>query len=199
MFDSSSYVNPTPLAHADSSRDVFPRGGLLERIPNPSAQRPAGPESTPPAEPESTPPAEPEKIPTPPAQRPAEPESTPPAEPERMPNAERPPLEMVDPSVFVNTVEVTPRIPPSLITRCDKGTQTISPYLHAKRLDLGKRLMEQQQANKKLCPTIKQEPSENPVSKNIVSLVPGNHPLMKLGNNGFIIQPTNVNKIGVNK
>ncbi|GFU66771.1 hypothetical protein TNCV_1233041 [Trichonephila clavipes] len=27
MYDSSSYVNPTPLAHADTSRDVLPRGG----------------------------------------------------------------------------------------------------------------------------------------------------------------------------
>ncbi|GFV02442.1 uncharacterized protein TNCV_1023701 [Trichonephila clavipes] len=27
MFDSSSYVNPTPLAHADTSRDLLPRGG----------------------------------------------------------------------------------------------------------------------------------------------------------------------------
>ncbi|GFX70713.1 uncharacterized protein TNCV_1032411 [Trichonephila clavipes] len=56
--------------------------------------------------------------------------------PERIPTppAERQPLEMVDPSVFANKVEVTPRIPtPSLITRCDKGTQTISPYLHVKR------------------------------------------------------------------
>ncbi|GFT17518.1 hypothetical protein TNCV_4807601 [Trichonephila clavipes] len=26
MFDSSSYDNPTPLAHADASRDVFRRG-----------------------------------------------------------------------------------------------------------------------------------------------------------------------------
>ncbi|GFW72903.1 integrase catalytic domain-containing protein [Trichonephila clavipes] len=26
MFDSSSYDNPTPLAHADTSRDVLPRG-----------------------------------------------------------------------------------------------------------------------------------------------------------------------------
>ncbi|GFV62157.1 uncharacterized protein TNCV_4109601 [Trichonephila clavipes] len=26
MFDFSSYVNPTPLAHADTSRDVLPRG-----------------------------------------------------------------------------------------------------------------------------------------------------------------------------
>ncbi|GFY07415.1 hypothetical protein TNCV_5086001 [Trichonephila clavipes] len=26
MFDSSPYVNPTPLAHADTSRDVLPRG-----------------------------------------------------------------------------------------------------------------------------------------------------------------------------
>ncbi|GFW27981.1 uncharacterized protein TNCV_768611 [Trichonephila clavipes] len=132
----------------------------------------------------------PERIP--PAQRPSEPERMPtppaepvrPAEPEKMttPPAERPPLEMVDPSVFVNTVEVTTRIPP-LITRCDKGTQTISPYLHLKRLDLGKRRMEQPQVNKRL--SIKQEPSENRVSKNIVLLVPRNHPFMKLGNNGY--------------
>ncbi|GFY13176.1 uncharacterized protein TNCV_364231 [Trichonephila clavipes] len=27
MFDSSSFVNPTPLAHADALRDVLPRGG----------------------------------------------------------------------------------------------------------------------------------------------------------------------------
>ncbi|GFS78241.1 uncharacterized protein TNCV_3172011 [Trichonephila clavipes] len=26
MYDSSPYVNPTPLAHADASRDVLPRG-----------------------------------------------------------------------------------------------------------------------------------------------------------------------------
>ncbi|GFV57257.1 hypothetical protein TNCV_2822741 [Trichonephila clavipes] len=97
---------------------------------------------------------------------------------------------MVDPSVFVNKVEVTPRIPiPPLITRCNKGTQTISPYLHVKHLDLGKSLLEQQQANKILCP-IKQEPLENPVPKNIVLLVPSYPPLMKLGNNEFIIQPT---------
>ncbi|GFW27940.1 hypothetical protein TNCV_768201 [Trichonephila clavipes] len=59
----------------------------------------------------------PERIPTPPAQRPAEPVKMPPAEPER------PALQMVDPSVSVNTVEVTP----PLITRCDKRTQKISP------------------------------------------------------------------------
>ncbi|GFW34603.1 hypothetical protein TNCV_952311 [Trichonephila clavipes] len=29
MFDSSSYVNPTPLPHADASRDVFPREGRI--------------------------------------------------------------------------------------------------------------------------------------------------------------------------
>ncbi|GFT68213.1 hypothetical protein TNCV_373411 [Trichonephila clavipes] len=102
---------------------------------------------------------------------------------------------MVDPSVSVNTVEVTPL----QITRCDKSTQTIFPYLHVKRLDFGKRRMEQRQANKKL--SIKQEPSENPVqqtvSKNIILWMPRNHPLMKVGNNGFIIQPTNVN--GINK
>ncbi|GFW37825.1 hypothetical protein TNCV_4630301 [Trichonephila clavipes] len=32
MFDSSSYVNPTPLAHADTSRDVLPRGGTSQTI-----------------------------------------------------------------------------------------------------------------------------------------------------------------------
>ncbi|GFX59183.1 uncharacterized protein TNCV_936981 [Trichonephila clavipes] len=90
----------------------------------------------------------PERIPTPNAQRPSE--------PQRMPPAERPPLEMVNPFIFVNTVKVTPRIPtPPLIPRCDKGTQKISLYLHVKRLVLGKRLMEQQLVNKRLCPTIK--------------------------------------------
>ncbi|GFW16467.1 hypothetical protein TNCV_443421 [Trichonephila clavipes] len=29
MFDSSSYDNPKPLAHADASRYVLPRGALL--------------------------------------------------------------------------------------------------------------------------------------------------------------------------
>ncbi|GFS98897.1 integrase catalytic domain-containing protein [Trichonephila clavipes] len=40
MFASSSYVNPTPLAHADTSRDVLPRGDkgihwkfIVERAP----------------------------------------------------------------------------------------------------------------------------------------------------------------------
>ncbi|GFU53335.1 hypothetical protein TNCV_2953691 [Trichonephila clavipes] len=28
MFDPSSFANPTPLAHADTSRDVLPRGGI---------------------------------------------------------------------------------------------------------------------------------------------------------------------------
>ncbi|GFY31525.1 uncharacterized protein TNCV_4693691 [Trichonephila clavipes] len=70
----------------------------------------------------------PERIPTAPAQRPAGSESTPPAEPERIPPAERPPLEMVEPSVFVNKVEVTPRIrTPHLITRCDKG-EMLPPF-----------------------------------------------------------------------
>ncbi|GFW27032.1 RNase H domain-containing protein [Trichonephila clavipes] len=37
MFDLSSFANPTPLAHADASRDILPRGGtsqhhLLQRI-----------------------------------------------------------------------------------------------------------------------------------------------------------------------
>ncbi|GFX48335.1 DNA-directed RNA polymerase subunit alpha [Trichonephila clavipes] len=32
MNDSSSYVNPTPLAHADTSRDVLPRGGTSQYV-----------------------------------------------------------------------------------------------------------------------------------------------------------------------
>ncbi|GFT15477.1 hypothetical protein TNCV_3264871 [Trichonephila clavipes] len=158
------------------SVELAERLSLPERIPTPPAQRPAEPESTPPAEPRKMPPTQPEKLP--------------PAEPEK------PPLEMVDPSVSVNTVEVTP----PLITRSDKSTQTIFPYLHVKHLEFGKRCMEQPQDNKKL--SIKQETSENSVqqtvSKNIVLLVPRNRPLMKLGNNAYIIQHTNVNKIGVN-
>ncbi|GFU40730.1 uncharacterized protein TNCV_3230901 [Trichonephila clavipes] len=33
MFDPSSYANPTPLAHADTSRDVLPRGGTSQWHP----------------------------------------------------------------------------------------------------------------------------------------------------------------------
>ncbi|GFU88334.1 uncharacterized protein TNCV_847271 [Trichonephila clavipes] len=33
MFDPSSFVNPTPLAHADTSRDVLPRGGISQWRP----------------------------------------------------------------------------------------------------------------------------------------------------------------------
>ncbi|GFU29953.1 uncharacterized protein TNCV_1687221 [Trichonephila clavipes] len=33
MFDSSSYVNPTPLAHADTSRDVLRKGGTSQWRP----------------------------------------------------------------------------------------------------------------------------------------------------------------------
>ncbi|GFS93431.1 hypothetical protein TNCV_2628151 [Trichonephila clavipes] len=67
-------------------------------------------------------------MPTPPAEPeiPSEPKNMPPAEPER------PPMEMVDPSVSVNTVEVTPL----LILRCDKGIQTISPTLMSNALIL---------------------------------------------------------------
>ncbi|GFU55860.1 uncharacterized protein TNCV_2255501 [Trichonephila clavipes] len=139
-----------------------------------------------PAEPERpASPVEPERIPT----SSVEPERipTPPVEPERIPippaEPERPPL--VDPPVFMDNVELTP----PLITRCDKGTQTLSPYLHVKRLDLGKRRMEPPLTTKRLT----QEPSEG--SNHIVLWVPRNHPLMTLGNNGFIIQPTNVNGI----
>ncbi|GFU33729.1 uncharacterized protein TNCV_2047991 [Trichonephila clavipes] len=139
----------SPVLHVQDSPvpNSILRPAELERIPTPSAQRPeripnplVEPER--PAKPLRIPPAEPQRMPSPPA----EPKKMPPAEPEG------PPMEMVDPSVSVNTVEVTS----PLITRCDKGTQTISPYLHIKRLDLGKRRMEQLQANKRL----KQEPSE---------------------------------------
>ncbi|GFS76016.1 uncharacterized protein TNCV_4666431 [Trichonephila clavipes] len=150
----------------------------------------------PPVEPERipTPPVEPERMPNPPVEPeiPAEPAQrleripTPPVEPERIPispveleipaEPEKPPMDEV----------ITP-----LITRCDKGTQTLSPYLHVQRLDLGKRRLEPPLAPKRL----KQNPSEG--SNNIILWVPRHHPLMALGNNGFIIQPTNVN--GINK
>ncbi|GFW35069.1 uncharacterized protein TNCV_5066351 [Trichonephila clavipes] len=32
MFDSSSFVNTTPIAHADTSRDVLPRGGTSQSL-----------------------------------------------------------------------------------------------------------------------------------------------------------------------
>ncbi|GFW78785.1 RNase H domain-containing protein [Trichonephila clavipes] len=32
MFDPSSFANPTPLAHAEASRDVLPRGGTSQAI-----------------------------------------------------------------------------------------------------------------------------------------------------------------------
>ncbi|GFX61620.1 hypothetical protein TNCV_5111071 [Trichonephila clavipes] len=32
MYDPSSFANPTPLAHADTSRDVLPRGGLGTKL-----------------------------------------------------------------------------------------------------------------------------------------------------------------------
>ncbi|GFU82760.1 hypothetical protein TNCV_265571 [Trichonephila clavipes] len=32
MYDSSSYVNPTRLAHADTSRNVLPRGGTSQGV-----------------------------------------------------------------------------------------------------------------------------------------------------------------------
>ncbi|GFX73814.1 jerky-like protein [Trichonephila clavipes] len=32
MFDSSSFANPTPLADADTSRDVLPRGGTSQLL-----------------------------------------------------------------------------------------------------------------------------------------------------------------------
>ncbi|GFW91316.1 uncharacterized protein TNCV_737311 [Trichonephila clavipes] len=33
MFDSGSFVNPTPLAHADTSRDILARGGTSQWCP----------------------------------------------------------------------------------------------------------------------------------------------------------------------
>ncbi|GFT84411.1 hypothetical protein TNCV_147931 [Trichonephila clavipes] len=33
MFDPSSFANPTPLAHADTSRDVLPRGDTSHFVP----------------------------------------------------------------------------------------------------------------------------------------------------------------------
>ncbi|GFW02681.1 uncharacterized protein TNCV_2456951 [Trichonephila clavipes] len=167
-----------------------------ERIPIPP-ERPVEPERMP------NPPVEPERIPIPP-ERPAEPAQrleripTPPVEPERIPippvEPERIPIPPVEPEITAEP-EKPPmdnvKVIPPLITRCDKGTQTLSPSFHVQRLDLGKRRMEPLLAPKRL----KQEPSEG--SNNIILWVPRHHPLMQLGNNGFIIQPTNVN--GINK
>ncbi|GFX14418.1 uncharacterized protein TNCV_1616011 [Trichonephila clavipes] len=162
-----------------------------ERMPNP----PVEPEI--PAEPAQRPermpnlPVEPERIPIPP-ERPAEPAQrleripTPPVEPERIPIS---PVELEIPAE-PEKLPMDEVIPP-LIPCCDKGTQTLSPSFHVQRLDLGKRRMEPPLAPKRL----KQEPLEG--SNNIILWVPRHHPLMQLGNNGFLIQPTNVN--GINK
>ncbi|GFW32170.1 hypothetical protein TNCV_2601961 [Trichonephila clavipes] len=32
MFPSSSFVNPTPLAHADTPRDILPRWGISQNM-----------------------------------------------------------------------------------------------------------------------------------------------------------------------
>ncbi|GFU55018.1 hypothetical protein TNCV_425281 [Trichonephila clavipes] len=32
MYDPSSFADPTPLAHADTSRDVLPRGGTSQLV-----------------------------------------------------------------------------------------------------------------------------------------------------------------------
>ncbi|GFX29252.1 uncharacterized protein TNCV_3217861 [Trichonephila clavipes] len=161
-----------------------------ERMPNPPVEPEIPAESVErperPAEPER--PVEPERIPIPPAEPAQKLERipTPPVEPEKIPispveleipaEPEKPPMDEV--------------IPP-LIPRCDKGTQTLSPSFHVQRLDLGKRRMEPPLAPKRL----KQEPSEG--SNNIILWVPKHHPLMQLGPNGFLIQPTHVH--GINK
>ncbi|GFS91276.1 uncharacterized protein TNCV_1306911 [Trichonephila clavipes] len=98
-----------------------------ERMPTPPERPAQRPERMP------TPPVEPERIPIPPVEpeRPADPAQrleripTPPERPERIPT---PPVEperisLVDSSVFMDNVEVTP----PLIPHCDKGTQTLSP------------------------------------------------------------------------
>ncbi|GFW70181.1 hypothetical protein TNCV_4467401 [Trichonephila clavipes] len=108
---------------------------------------------------------------------------------------EKPPLEMMD--LLVNEVEVTSSIPtPPLIIRCEKSTQTDPPPFISNPLERGPWNIN---SPIKDCPTIKQEPLENQqtVPKNIVLLVPNSPPLLKLGNDGFIIQP--VTKIVVNK
>ncbi|GFV27700.1 uncharacterized protein TNCV_4169231 [Trichonephila clavipes] len=167
-----------------------------ERMPAPPAELEIMP----------NPPVEPE-IPAEPAQRPEIP-AEPAQRPERMPNLpaepaqrlERIPTPPVEPErIHISPVELEipakPEKPPMdevippLILRCDKGTQTLSPSFHVQRLDLGKRRMEPPLAPKRL----KQEPSEG--SNNIILWVPKHHPLMQLGHNGFLIQPTHVNAI----
>ncbi|GFV38512.1 uncharacterized protein TNCV_3491011 [Trichonephila clavipes] len=165
-----------------------------ERMPNPPVEPeiPAEPAQRPERMP--NPPVEPERIPIIPPERPAEPAQrleripTPPVEPERIPIS---PVELEIPAEPEKPPMDNVKVTPPLITRCDKGTQTLSPSFHVQRLDLGKRRMEPPLAPKRL----KQEPSEG--SNNIILWVPRHHPLMQLGNNGFLIQPTNVN--GINK
>ncbi|GFV75649.1 hypothetical protein TNCV_2240981 [Trichonephila clavipes] len=124
-----------PERPAEPERIPTPSAQRPERIPTPpveperpaETERPAEPLRMPPSEPLRMPPAEPLRMPPaePLRMPPAEPLRMPPAESQRMPPAEpeRPPMEMVDLSVSVYTVEVTQ----PLITRCDKSTQPISP------------------------------------------------------------------------
>ncbi|GFW07575.1 uncharacterized protein TNCV_3917081 [Trichonephila clavipes] len=82
---------------------------------------------------------------------------------------------------LVNEVEVTSHIPtPPLITRCDKSIQMNSLNLLFKPLE--KRPMEQSNKSRE-------------IPQNIILVVPNHHPLLTLGNDGFILQPVN----GVNK
>ncbi|GFV33266.1 hypothetical protein TNCV_1497881 [Trichonephila clavipes] len=92
----------------------------------------------------------PERIPTPPSQRLAEPERF--AEPEKMPPAEpeRPPLEMVDPSVFVNIVEVTPPLITRFLPDHDPhDVPWLEPYSYFEPADLDSYYIEQEAAKGK--------------------------------------------------
>ncbi|GFY55699.1 hypothetical protein TNIN_110091 [Trichonephila inaurata madagascariensis] len=88
-----------------------------------------------------------------------------------------------------------------LITRCDKSTQTISPTFMSNVLDLGKSFWNNNRPIKTLSnhqtgtPRI---PFNRLVPKTFVvgARQSSSH---ELGNNGFIIQPTNVRKMCVNK
>ncbi|GFV49959.1 uncharacterized protein TNCV_1392401 [Trichonephila clavipes] len=105
-----------------------------ERMPT-LPERPVEPERMP------NPLVEPERIPIPPskpAQR-LERIPTPPVEPERIPI---PPVEPEIPAEPETPPMDNVKVTPPLFPRCCKGTQTLSPYFHVQRLDLGKRRMD---------------------------------------------------------
>ncbi|GFY64369.1 hypothetical protein TNIN_359791 [Trichonephila inaurata madagascariensis] len=97
------------------------------------------------------------------------------------------------------------RVIPPLDHCCDKRQPRQFPHIHVKRPILERGSWNNNRPIKDSCPTIKQEPLlKNPVQQTFQKHCLAGAPAITssalcLGNNGFIIQPTNVNKMGVNK